>query len=67
LFNTILSNFCDVPIENKDNKDDDLNDMDSKSKPIKDLLKEDKKVEEQKKSKGCCGGGKNKKKEKKKK
>jgi GTPase SAR1 family protein len=67
LFNTILSNFCDVPIENKDNKDDDLNDMDSKSKPIKDLLKEDKKVEEQKKSKSCCGGGKNKKKEKKKK
>ena len=67
LFNTILSNFCDVPIENKDNKDDDLNDMDSKSKPIKDLLKEDKKVEEQKKSKGCCGGGKTKKKDKKKK
>ena len=67
LFNTIISNFCDVPIANKENKDDDLNDMDSKSKPIKDLLKEDKKVEEQKKSKGCCGGGKNKKKEKKKK
>jgi small GTP-binding protein len=67
MFNTILSNFCDVPLENKESKGDDLDDMESKSKSIKDLTKEVKKVETQQKSKGCCGVGKTKKKEKKKK
>ena len=67
MFNTILSNFCDVPLENKESKGDDLDDMESKSKSIKDLTKEVKKVETQQKSKGCCGGGKTKKKDKKKK
>ena len=68
LFNTILSNFCDVPMENKESKDDDLDGDGSKDVVIKDLAKENKKVEEQtKKSNKCCGGGKNKKKDKKKK
>ena len=67
MFNTILSNFCDVPLENKESKGDDLDDMESKSKSIKDLTKEVKNVETQQKSKGCCGGGKTKKKDKKKK
>ena len=67
MFNTILSNFCDVPLENKESKGDDLDDMESKSKSIKDLTKEVKNVEKQQKSKGCCGGGKTKKKNKKKK
>ena len=44
-----------------------LDDMESKSKSIKDLTKEVKNVETQQKSKGCCGGGKKKKKDKKKK
>ena len=68
LFNTILSNFCDVPMEHKESKDDDLDGDGSKDVVIKDLAKENKKVEEQtKKSNKCCGGGKNKKKDKKKK
>ena len=67
MFNTILSNFCDVPLENKESKGDDLDDMESKSKSIKDLTKEVKNVETQQKSKVCCGGGKTKKKDKKKK
>ncbi len=68
LFNTILANFCDVPIQNKENKDDDLDGMGSKTISLKDLKKEDENVELQKKKKNCCyGGGKNKKKENKKK
>ena len=68
LFNTILANFCDVPIQNKENKEDDLDGMGSKTISLKDLKKEDENVELQKKKKNCCyGGGKNKKKESKKK
>ena len=68
LFNTILANFCDVPIQNKENKDDDLDGIGSKTISLKDLKKEDENVELQKKKKNCCsGGGKNKKKENKKK
>ena len=64
LFNTILANFCDVPIQNKENKEDDLDGMGSKTISLKDLKKEDENVELQKKKKNCCsGGGKNKKKE----
>ena len=61
LFNTILANFCDVPIQNKENKEDDLDGMGSKTISLKDLKKEDENVELQKKKKNCCsGGGKNK-------
>jgi len=68
LFNTILSNFCDVPMEHKESKDDDLDGVGSQDVVIKDLAKENKKIEEQiKKNSRCCGGGKNKKKDKKKK
>ena len=68
LFNTILSNFCDVPMEHKESKDDDLDGVGSQDVVIKDLAKENKKIEEQlKKNSKCCGGGKNKKKDKKKK
>ena len=68
LFTTILANFCDVPIQNKENKEDDLDGMGSKTISLKDLKKEDENVELQKKKKNCCsGGGKNKKKENKKK
>ena len=68
LFNAILANFCDVPIQNKENKEDDLDGMGSKTISLKDLKKEDENVELQKKKKNCCsGGGKNKKKENKKK
>ena len=66
LFNTILSNFCDVPMEHKESKDDDLDGVGSQDVVIKDLAKENKKIEEQlKKNSKCCGGGKNKKKDKK--
>ena len=62
LFNTILSNFCDVPMEHKESKDDDLDGVGSQDVVIKDLAKENKKIEEQlKKNSKCCGGGKNKK------
>ena len=68
LFNTILANFWDVPVQNKENKEDDLDGMGSKTISLKDLKKEDENVELQKKKKNCCsGGGKNKKKENKKK
>ena len=67
LFNTIISNFCDIPLENKASKEDDLDDMNSKSHPIKDLKEENKKIEASPKKSNCCGGGKSKKKEKKKK
>ena len=69
MFNIILNNFCEVPIESKENKDDDLDDRGSKTIALKDLTKEEeKKVEEEKRKKNCCyGGGKSKKKDKKKK
>ena len=67
LFNTILSNFCEVPMENKENKEDDLGDVGSKTISLKDLTKEEEKGEELKRKKNCCYGGKNKKKDKKKK
>ena len=59
LFNTIIGNFCDVPIINKEDKDDDdLDNMGSKTIALKDLTKEDEaKIEHQKKKNGCCGGG----------
>jgi small GTP-binding protein len=58
LFNTIIGNFCDVPIINKEEKDDDdLDNMGSKSIALKDLKKEDVKIEQQKKKNNCCGGG----------
>ena len=63
LFNTILANFCEVPMNNSEEKKDDLEDG-SKSISLKDLKKEDEKVEQQKKKKNCCGGGKNKTKKK---
>ena len=63
LFNTILANFCEVPMNNSEEKKDDLEDG-SKSISLKDLKKEDEKVEQQKKKKNCCGGGKNKAKKK---
>ena len=69
MFNIILNNFCEVPIESKENKDDDLDDRGSKTIALKDLTKEEeKKVEKEKRKKNCCyGGGKSKKKDKKKK
>ena len=68
LFNTILSNFCEVPLENKENKDDDLDGGGSQTIVLKDLGKEEKTTQESQKKKSCCyGGGKNKKKDKKKK
>ena len=54
LFNTILANFCDVPIQNKENKEDDLDGMGSKTISLKDLKKEDENVEKKKKKKNCC-------------
>ena len=67
LFNTIIGNFCDVPIINKEEKDDDddLDGRGSKSLALKDLTKEEVKIEEQKKKNNCCGGGGNKKEKKK--
>ena len=58
LFNTIIGNFCDVPIINKEERDDDdLDNMGSKSIALKDLNKEEVKIEQQKKKNNCCGGG----------
>ena len=55
-------------MEHKESKDDDLDGVGSQDVVIKDLSKENKKIEEQiKKNSRCCGGGKNKKKDKKKK
>ena len=65
LFNTIIGHFCDIPIENKANKEDDLDDMESKSKSIKDLMKENQKAETTQKKRNCCTGGKVKNKKKK--
>ncbi len=58
LFNTIISNFCDVPIANKENKDDELDYDGSHNIALKDLTKEEVKIEQQKKKNNCCGGGK---------
>ena len=64
LFNTILSNFSEVPIDIKENKDEDLNDMKSNNIILSDLNKPSEKVEQKQKKKNCCGGGINKKKKK---
>ena len=56
LFNIIIGKFCDVPIINKEEKDDDLG---SHSIALKDLTKEEEiKIEQEKKKNNCCGGGK---------
>jgi len=59
LFNTIISKFCDVPLNDKEYKDnDDLDDIGSHTIALKDLTKEEEiKIEEQKKKNLCCGGG----------
>ena len=67
LFNTILGNFCEVPMESKDNKEDDLDAVKSQTIKLKELDKEEEKVIEEKGKRKCCGGGKNKNKDKKKK
>ena len=52
----IIGKFCDVPIINKEEKDDDLG---SHSIALKDLTKEEEiKIEQEKKKNNCCGGGK---------
>ena len=62
LFNTIISNFCDVPIVNKAKKDDDDLDGDgSHNIALKDLTKEEAKIEQQEKKRNCCAGKKGKK------
>ena len=63
LFNTIISNFCDVPIgengENRGKNDDDLDGDGSHNIALKDLTKEEiKNIEQEKKKGNCCGGGK---------
>ena len=65
LFNTIISNFCNVTMNNEEKKEDDLDGIGSGNFALKDLNKEEVNNEPQKK-KNCCGGGKKKKKEKKK-
>ena len=68
LFNTIISNFCDVPIISKEKRDndDDLDEDGSHNIALKDLTKEEeKKTQEQKKKNNCCGGGNKKMKKKK--
>ena len=67
LFKTIISNFCDIPIDNKASREEDMDDMKSNDKTIKDLGKENQKIEALPKKNNCCGGGKVKKKDKKKK
>jgi len=57
LFNTIIGNFCDVPIINREDKDDDLDGDGSHNIALKDLTKEEVKIEQQKKKNNCCGGG----------
>ena len=66
LFNTIIGNFCDVPIVNKENKDDDdLDGVASQKIALKDLTKEEEvKIEQQKKKGNCCVGRKKEKKKK---
>ena len=56
LFNNIINNFCEVPIINKENKnDDDLDGGWSHNIAIRDLTKEEVKTKQQNK-KNCCGG-----------
>ena len=60
LFNTIIAKFCNVPIINREDKDngDDLDGDGSHNIALKDLTKEEeKKFEQQRKKNGCCGGG----------
>ena len=64
LFNIIIGNFCDVPMNDKDNKDDDLDGVGSHNIALKDLNKEEIKNEEEKKKSCCVERKKNKKKEK---
>jgi Ras-related protein Rab-6A len=64
LFNTIIGNFCDVPIVNKESKDDDLDGDGSHNIALKDLTKEEVKIEQQKKKGNCCVGSKKGKKKK---
>ena len=55
LFNKIINKFCDIPIPNRENRDDDLDDDGSKNSAIKNLTKEDEKIVIEEK-KHCCGG-----------
>ena len=56
LFNIIIGKFCDIPIINKEDKDED---MGSHNLALKDLTKEEEiKIEQKKKKNNCCGGGK---------
>ena len=59
LFNTIIGKFCNVPMVNKEEKDDDdLDGIGSHNIALRDLTKEEEiKIEQQKKKNGCCGGG----------
>ncbi len=58
LFNTIIGNFCDVPIINKEEKDDDLEGDGSHNIALKDFTKEEEvKIEEKKRKNNCCVGG----------
>ena len=64
LFNIIIGKFCDVPMINKNDKDDDdLDGVGSHSIALKDLTKdkEEIKIEQQKRKNNCCAGGGNKK------
>ena len=65
LFNTIINNFCEVPIVNKANKDDDMEGDGSHNIALKDLTKEEEKKVEEHQKKKCCGGGRKKKKKEK--
>ena len=66
LFNTIINSFCEVPIVNKENKNDDIEGDGSHNIALKDLTKEEEKKVEEKQKKNCCGGGRKKKKKEKK-
>ena len=64
LFDTIISNFVNVTMNNEGKKEDDLDGIGSHNFALKDLNKEEVKNEPQKK-KNCCGGGKKRKEKKK--
>ena len=59
LFNTIISNSCDVQIIEKEEKGDELDDDGSHNIALKQFTKEEEvKIEQEKKKNNCCGGGK---------
>ena len=59
LFNTIISNSCDVQIIEKEETGDELDDDGSHNIALKQFTKEEEvKIEQEKKKNNCCGGGK---------